>query len=444
MNLETQHIMALFCEYPLGVAIKFQKQFKKWKQLNEASAKAIVDDSNKKIRNGIVTFIFNETEEGQRAVLKMDIDRKLDKKSESLVCQVITSYFISNKVELSLVDISFLADEIETSFPHEKSSSYFDKATKRGPLYDKYHNLLRSVRNAYSSTSGCKKIKLKKDDKVTRKVQSYSEDEIQSNDFVKTSSNNIDWDIYMNHWIRSSKIRIDYLRRNRDISVTSIYQALKRPDGFILINYDFDHLYPQRHFQHKWNLLQAELIEILKRDIVHDGVKYIMEKLESVTSNQKVAGILLGLSCHLHGLKHSYGGESKKTVYKPTICDTFSSILLIVSQQSNVEIEFKNYTKQLLEKKMNQQALIIGFGSSVEDLSDKFCVVVEDMKYLFDGQNSLLRAVELVLKIYHVFDLEYPILSKSAYSFLCTKFLQIDDKNSSSSKVTRLLNSFVN
>jgi len=209
------------------------------------------------------------------------------------------------------------------------------------------------------------------------------------------------------------------------------------------INHDFEYLYPRRNFQNKWNLHHTELVEILKRDIAHDGVKTVLERAESINSNRGIAGILLGLSCHLHGLKYSYG-ESKKNVYKPTICDTFNSILLIISQESNVELEFKKFTKQLVEKKMNQQALIIGFGTSTEDLGDKFCVVVEDMKYLFQGQNSLLRAVELALKIYHVFDLEYPTLSKSVYSFLCTKFLEIDDKKSSSSKVTRLLNSFVN
>jgi len=166
----------------------------------------------------------------------MDIEKKLDKKSESLVCHVITSYFITNKVELSLADISFLADEIEKSFPLERASSYFDKSTKRGPLYDKYHNLLRSVRNAYSSS---KKIKLMKHDEATRKIQSYSEDEVQSNDFVKTASNNNDMDIFTNHWTRSSKIRIDYLRRNKDVSVTSIYQVLKRPDGYILVSFYF-------------------------------------------------------------------------------------------------------------------------------------------------------------------------------------------------------------
>ena len=74
-------------------------------------------------------------------------------------------------------------------------------------------------------------------DEETRNVQYYNEDEIQSNDFVKSVSSNFDLDIFVNHWIRSSKIRIDYLRRNKNVSMASIYEAIKRPDGYILVRF---------------------------------------------------------------------------------------------------------------------------------------------------------------------------------------------------------------
>lgn len=184
---------------------------------------------------GIVKYIFDETAEGQAALSKMNIDRKIDTKSELLVCQTIASFFISNKVELSMNDIIFLAEQIEESFIHEVSTSYFDKKTKRGPLYDKYHNSLRSVR-AHMPNSSSKKAKLDNNTATTSK-QFYDEEEVQSNDFVKVASNNIDMDIFVQHWIKSSKIRTEHFRRNRDLLFTSMYPLLKRPDGYILVSF---------------------------------------------------------------------------------------------------------------------------------------------------------------------------------------------------------------
>ena len=127
------------------------------------------------------------------------------------------------------------------------------------------------------------------------------------------------------------------------------------------MNYDFESLYPQKKFQNKWTTHQDELLEILKRDISHEGVKKLLDVIESLNYNQQTAAMLLGLSCHLHGLKFSVGG-SKKNAYKPTIYDTFNSILYLVSLESDLNLDLSDLKKKLSENKLNQQAQIIGFG----------------------------------------------------------------------------------
>lgn len=201
-------------------------------------------------------------------------------------------------------------------------------------------------------------------------------------------------------------------------------------------------MYPQRNFQNDWVKYQPELLDILIRDVTHDGVKNLLEEIQTLTYNQQTAAILLGISCHLHGLKFSLG-DAKKSAYKATIFDTFNSILFMISQESDLELELNNYHQQLYEKNMTQQVIVIGFGKEIKYLEDKFCVVFEDTKYMLQGPNSLIRAIELAIKVYHVLDLEYPLLSKSVYSFLSAKFLQIDQQ-SKSNKLTRLLNYFIN
>lgn len=166
----------------------------------------------------------------------MNLDRKLGKKNEQILCRVIASYFIAKKIELSITDIGFLADDIQNAFPLENPTTYFNKISKKGPLYDKYHNSLKLFRSGSSSAPSSKKAKLSNHNQDEKNDKHYNEEEVYSHDFVKSAFNNIDMTIILDHWKRSSKLRVDYLRKNKNISLTAIYPAIKRPDGYILVS----------------------------------------------------------------------------------------------------------------------------------------------------------------------------------------------------------------
>ena len=166
------------------------------------------------------------------------------------------------------------------------------------------------------------------------------------------------------------------------------------------------------------------------------------QNFEHMTYNQSLAVVLLGLHYVLFGDKVSYG-DKKKVVYKPTVYDSFGFLLLIVDDEDTMKVKIDDWIRKNIEKQLKQQALIVGFGGSIENLKDKFCLILEDIKYIFDGEFALLYALEKLLQIYHVFNIEYPLLNTSVHTFLSSKFLKINTNSENfRSKITRLINEY--
>lgn len=190
--------------------------------------------------------------------------------------------------------------------------------------------------------------------------------------------------------------------------------------------------------------LQKNTIEILKKNVTQETIISKLSKIDALSFNQSLASILLALHSNLFGDKASYG-DKKKIINKPTVFDSLGFMLLLVKDENTMDMDYDNWMQKNIQKQLKQQAVIIGFGGSIENMKDKFCLVLEDMKFIFEGENALLHALERLLQMYHVFSIEYPALDSSVHTFLSIKFLNIKEgksKNGLRSKITRLLNEF--
>lgn len=203
-------------------------------------------------------------------------------------------------------------------------------------------------------------------------------------------------------------------------------------------------MFPGRDFKTNWMSSQQKTIEILNRNITQDALTNKISRLHEVSFNQSLATVLLALHHILSGDKVSY--DDKKKIYKPTVYDSFCFLLLLVNDENTMDIELNSWTQKNAQKQLKQQAIIVGFGGSIDNIKDKFCLILEDMKFVFEGENALLHALERLLQIYHVFNIEYPILNSSVHTFLSIKFLGINEGKSKKgirSKITRLLNEYI-
>lgn len=96
--------------------------------------------------------------------------------------------------------------------------------------------------------------------------------------------------------------------------------------------------------------------------------------------------------------------------------------MLLLSNRSNLEVLIEERRSELSESGLTMQPFIIIRGDSYTDISDNVIVVFDNTKYLF---NSLLAALEALLKIYEVFNLEWPKPDAAVYGFFEMFFLKI-------------------
>jgi hypothetical protein len=192
------------------------------------------------------------------------------------------------------------------------------------------------------------------------------------------------------------------------------------------------------NFIEKWNSTEERLLDVMKKELKpKDQLQKLSDCTDEalqMTKNQRVATIISALHHILYAPHVIYGKKN----WRATIIDTIECMLLIIGNESTADIEIKAFEKKLKEKKLPTQAYIIGFGSSYDKVGDKFCVRVEDIQYIFDGELALLDCLEMMLKFYHVVNLSYPILNKNVFSFLSAHLLNVPC-NDASSKVAQLI-----
>ncbi|KAG5677128.1 hypothetical protein PVAND_006910 [Polypedilum vanderplanki] len=143
-------------------------------------------------------------------------------------------------------------------------------------------------------------------------------------------------------------------------------------------------------------------------------------KFHLLSTNQKAVKTLIRISDFLYG---------------PPV--------LRCSSENLFQLNISEWQQRFSQYSITMQAFIVCFGESFENLEDKFLVCLDDIIYTFEGEAALISAIDTLLKVYHVFDIAYPIINQQVYEFMSAKFLGIDNivtKKSKGNKVNQLLN----
>ncbi|KAG5680056.1 hypothetical protein PVAND_009586 [Polypedilum vanderplanki] len=189
----------------------------------------------------------------------------------------------------------------------------------------------------------------------------------------------------------------------------------------MLISIDFNTLHPVHHnFYTEWNKYQEQIyakLESMKLQRICFIYYQPMKKPRELIPLQKATKILISISDFLYGPP--------------------------VLRENLFQLNISEWQQHLSQYSITKQAFIVCFGESFENLEDKFLVCLDDIIYTFKGEAALISAIDTLLKIYHFFDIAYPVINQQVYEFMSTKFLGIDSivtKKSKGNKVNQLLN----
>lgn len=108
--------------------------------------------------------------------------------------------------------------------------------------------------------------------------------------------------------------------------------------------------------------------------------------------------------------------------------------MLFVTNTTNIDVCIDERRKLMAKNKLTLQPFIITHGKDISDIKGPFIIVFDTIKYLF---KSLCNAIEILIKIYRVFDLEWPKANYAVYMFLDEMFT--NQNQISNHKVSELL-----
>ena len=128
----------------------------------------------------------------------------------------------------------------------------------------------------------------------------------------------------------------------------------------------------------------------------------------------------------------------KKSKWKPSIIDSQESSILYCISPSNYITKVDKLKLKYLEKGLTFQPVIIVIGEQKVKLQ-YFYVHYDGILYKF---TSFLKCLDIVFKLFHVMNFEYPVEGKNVYNFIEHFFYKFKtDKNANVTGILEYLKS---
>ncbi|KAB0790572.1 hypothetical protein PPYR_15022 [Photinus pyralis] len=320
--------------------------------------------------------ILKANPEGKIALLKKG---KLSNDLRHKISKIVINYFISNaeasgKKEIRASEFLQAAEEIVRLFPQEEIGTYYTpysapkqglrRQPARGMLYSRYVNVKAALRLV------CSEKRLSCDSEVEIATTSSASDDDDLN-FISKNVEPISKVFSL--WEQSFPKRAKYLKEPLD-TVFEKFPALKCQYGLEL-------------------------------------VRSYMIIINFVTLDQDCE-VLLCLSTLFSPTTVKKGSTGS---YRPTRVEVQESFFFHVENFGELEQKIEHIRSKLEKYKLPFQPVGVVVGA-VGSKQFEYYIVLNEVQYKVDG--GPVRCLELLYKIYHGMNLEYPVESKQVWEFL--------------------------
>lgn len=179
--------------------------------------------------------------------------------------------------------------------------------------------------------------------------------------------------------------------------------------------------------------MNKALISILRKENKNAEIKAVLEKYDSYGNSAKILALIYGTHGYLYsGTSTNRTAQNKRP--RETIKQSFSNIFPLIENEALVSNFVSNFQEDAKKNRDTVQPYIICFGTNIQMVMDNFLLIFDQYRYKF---NSMAKAIEILLKIYMLFDLKFPKSNKNILEFL-TGFL-FDQKYQFSTKTKALI-----
>ncbi|CAH1102910.1 unnamed protein product [Psylliodes chrysocephalus] len=354
--------------------------------------------------------------EGLEAILKRSVDGRivllhknnLNNDMRQKLCKEIINYFLTICDDCTLNLFVEAAEEICQLFPNESKEIYYipyqrksgiqPKQSARGKLWSRYCNVksaLKTINNSFQSQQ-----------------QATSEIEIEEDSQVQDLYNALKcmlepYTKVLQYWERTFAFRRK-LFKNKNINIAHIFNeipALKLHFGAELIDSDFNQLYPE-----KIDLIYTTFPRV-SQAIIACAKSRKIKVLDNDTDVDQYITALLTLPYLFAPI--TIRTSSPRLTWRPSRSETADSFVLNIKNLSDLDSIVKRRTEKLRLHHLTLQPFLVILGE-LNNITRIF-VCIDEVKYPCD---SILRALEVLFKTFHAFDVRYPAESEHVWTFL--------------------------
>ncbi|XP_018576806.2 uncharacterized protein LOC108915301 [Anoplophora glabripennis] len=342
--------------------------------------------------------VLNKYPDGQLVLIKKD---KLTNDLRSKLTKVIiTELFAIYGTEIRAEIFVKAAEEIETLFTSEIKETYYSSANKTGPrgkLYTKYINTkaaLKLANNSLATTS-------QKGKETVSPSPENSDKDLQYMSFLKVATEPIHK--IFEAWEETFKIRRRKYIHSKLNEIYGDFPCLKNNSGLDLIETDFNKRFPESTdiIYRTWSQVSCGILAEAKERNIN---LFHSAEIDQVAQTLLVLPFLFSPVT----IKRSSKGKN----WRPSRNEVQESFFFHVQNLDELQLKIASR-----KDKLNQFGLTLQpFGVISGELNKpSYIVVVDDVQYIVD---TGIRALELLYKLFHALDVEYPHESEPLWLFL--------------------------
>ncbi|KAE9522651.1 hypothetical protein AGLY_016956 [Aphis glycines] len=419
-SMKSKHIGLLLTNFPLGIHIKFEKHLEEY-QKNQRQQ---LDVSILKSKLITETPVQNLTSQNTKPpAVGFDLNDILIKSTQG---SMIIDYYYKQKKTMTIDLADNISNAIVKSFPTEIKDVYFLKdfscKAPKGKVYAKYFNTMKRLKDV-----GLKSTKKIFEDKsiLSRSSQDQMDFYLNENESGSVELTNIlindedlSWPEIETIWRKTVNFRLKFIKENNTSSIFKKWVHYTKPLGYKLVEIDFCHMYSKfKNLSVKFGDKLSTLLQIFDDRVKDSGngkfltMLYLLHSLFIPTSK-----------------KVTLDENGKKSTIKFSIRDSQNIFILVAP----TAVELELIINKLKSQSNSIQPCILVVGSLL--YPKQVLVYFDDVKYKL---LTVLKAIDVCFKIFHVFNLEYPLECSNVWLFLQVYFYEISTKYDKSCNLVR-------
>ncbi|KXJ78779.1 hypothetical protein RP20_CCG002988 [Aedes albopictus] len=392
------------------------------------------------VTKSLLDSILDRNEKGKIVVKFYQLHHCLDLNHRKHLAHTIVDYYMANQKYFSLADMARFAELIADRFPPEISITYFNprntsvnKKHPSGMLYDRFHNRKRKSVTPIGNTPATN-ASFQSQQKLA--ALQLSDSDIRRLDSSKSwlRNNRAPGDQVLKQWNHTVLLRLRSIQHDKDKNKSTVFSEWPRyldEDGYLLVNMfgkiidsvlkckitfqvdaDFKYLFEKSNEQGKlfdeWEWFCEVFLEyLLSADVKDIYSRQLISSLEEGDCSQA-----------FHGLIKPVRTSTKK---RPTILQAQIDTCYICETEEEFTETLDSQRQELESSGVQFSPRIFALGSI--DNFECFYVVTNKLRYKLP---SLVRCLDVVLKLKFTLDLQFPESSELFWAFISGYFYDIE------------------